>query len=341
MRAPDFANILRILNRQKPSRPTLFEFFLNPRLYGRMLGRKEIGSWGSVEHSRSVVAAYPRFGYDYATVLACELGFPTKPHDSQASRSMNESALICDRASFEAYPWPDPDRFDYSRLETLRGDMVPGMKLIVYGPGGVLENVMAIVGYEPICLMLADDPGLAKDVFDAVGSRLLRYYEIAAKFDAVGALISNDDWGFASQPMLSPPAMREYVFPWHKKIVEVIHAAGKPAILHSCGQLDSLMDTIIDELKFDGKHSYEDKICPVEEAYERWGGRIAILGGLDLDFVCRHTPEQVRARAQGMLERSAGRGSYALGTGNSVPEYVPDENYLAMIEPAVGRVSLG
>ncbi len=37
-----------------------------------------------------------------------------------------------------------------------------------------------------------------------------------------------------------------------------------------------------------------------------------------------------------MLERTAGRGGYALGTGNSVPDYVPDENYFAMIRAGVG-----
>ena len=42
--------------------------------------------------------------------------------------------------------------------------------------------------------------------FGAVGSRLVRYYEICAAYDTVGALISNDDWGFKSQTMLSPRA---------------------------------------------------------------------------------------------------------------------------------------
>ena len=91
------------------------------------------------------------------------------------------------------------------------------------------------------------------------------------------------------------------------------------------------MEDIIEDIKYDGKHSYEDVILTVEEAYEKWGGRIAILGGIDLDFVCRSTPEQIKARAKAMLERTKERGGYALGTGNSVPEYVPWENYFAMI----------
>ena len=36
-----------------------------------------------------------------------------------------------------------------------------------------------------------------------------------------------------------------------------------------------------------------------------------------------------------MLERTEKRGGYAPGTGNSVPDYVPDENYFAMISAAL------
>lgn len=209
--------------------------------------------------------------------------------------------------------------------------MPDGMKLIVCGPGGVLENVISLTGYDNLCFMLYEDPELTRDIFDAVGSRLLRYYEICRSFSTVGALISNDDWGFKTQPMLTPQQLRQYIFPWHKKIVETVHVAGKPAILHSCGNFDTIMEDVISDLKYDGKHSFEDNILPVEEAYERFGGRISILGGIDLDFVCRSSPEEIRKRSIKMLKRAETRGGYALGTGNSVPEYVPAENYFAMI----------
>jgi uroporphyrinogen decarboxylase len=50
--------------------------------------------------------------------------------------------------------------------------------------------------------------------------------------------------------------------------------------------------------------------------------------------VIRSEPDAVYRRAKAMLERSADRGGYALGTGNSVPEYVPQEHYFAMIAAA-------
>jgi uroporphyrinogen decarboxylase len=208
------------------------------------------------------------------------------------------------------------------------------MKLIICSPGGVLENAIRLAGFENLCFMLMDSPELAQNLFDAIGSRLIRHYEIAVQYDAVGAIFGNDDWGFKGQTMLSVEQIRKYVMPWHKKIVQTAHDAGKPAIMHSCGCLEKVMDDIIDFIGYDGKHSYEDTIMPVEEAWGRYSHRIAIMGGLDLNFIVQSTPQQIYRRAKEMLKRTSGCKAYSLGTGNSVPEYVPNDNYFAMIKAA-------
>ena len=180
-------------------------------------------------------------------------------------------------------------------------------------------------------MMTLLDEALTTEIFDAVGSRLLRFYELVAPVETIGACIVNDDWGFKNQTMFSPDMLRRWVFPWHKKMAAAIHQAGKPAILHSCGQLQNVMDDIIDDMDYDAKHSFEDQITPVEDALDRWGSRIAILGGIDVDFLARSTPGAIIMRAKALLERGATEGGYALGSGNSIPDYIPDENYLAMI----------
>lgn len=91
----------------------------------------------------------------------------------------------------------------------------------------------------------------------------------------------------------------------------------------------------IKDMGYDAKHSFEDAIMPVEEAYDRWGGRIAILGGIDVDFVCRASIDEIKQHCRAMLERTKNTGGYALGTGNSIPEYVPNEKYFAMISMAL------
>jgi uroporphyrinogen decarboxylase len=331
MRQPNFNNLLKVLNREIPDRHTLFEFFLNGPLYMKLAGEDAIRKEDSLDWYRVLIHAFKNAGYDYVTMQGSDFKFKVNNKHKIKSVSLNEGGVICDRKSFEEYNWPNPEDCDYSRLDILGRELPEGMKFIVWGAGGVLENVIELVGYDNLCFMLFEEPELVKDLFDEVGSRFVRYYKICAKYDSVGALIANDDWGFNTQTMISPADLRKYVFPWHKKIVEVIHNAGKPAILHSCGNLSSVMDDIIDDMKFDAKHSYEDVIMPVEEAYEKWGSRIAILGGIDVNFMCIASLEEITQRCREMLKRTASRGGYALGTGNSVPEYIPEEKYFAMI----------
>ena len=79
------------------------------------------------------------------------------------------------------------------------------------------------------------------------------------------------------------------------------------------------------------KLSVEDNILSVEQAYDKWGSQIAIVGGIDMDFLCRSTPHEIYKRAEKMLDKTTESGGYALGSGNSIPEYVPFENYKAVV----------
>ena len=120
-------------------------------------------------------------------------------------------------------------------------------------------------------------------------AEIYRYYKTAIDLDCVGDIIYNDDWGFNQQTMISADDMRNLLFPHVDKIVKLAHSCDKPVILHSCGQLNAVYDDII-SMGIDGKHSYEDIIEPVESAYDKLHDRIAVIGGMDLDYVCRKTP---------------------------------------------------
>ncbi len=328
---PDFnRNLGALLRREAPARPVLFEFYHNQRLYGDVV-QTAVAEPDWV----TAVRAFAALGYDHANLFPAN-GFHFSHGEVHRAQSIsaNEGAVITDRASFDAYVWPDVSTCDWNYLDQAAAALAPGQKLMPSGPCGVLENVIVLMGFERMCEMLSDDPDLVQAVFDRVGGCLMAYYQRVVNHPGVGLLMSNDDWGFKTQTMLSPRQMRRFVFPWHERIVACAHAAGKPAVLHSCGNLAPVMDEIIDGLKYDGKHSYEDNIMPFEEAWERWGSRIAILGGLDVDYLCRNPAAAIEARSATMLARCQGRG-WAAGTGNSVPEWVPRASFFAAIAPAL------
>jgi uroporphyrinogen decarboxylase len=329
----DFSQLLRVLHRDKPDRPVLFEYFTNNPLNAMLAGKPGFVPDTQQELFQMSIDAFYNAGFDHVTIpprFYKSLIFETAPHDKKASVSQNQSAIITNRESFGLYNWPDPKNGEYNLLNKYAALLPDGMKFIISGPGGLLENVTDLVGFERLCCMLYEEEDLVKDVFDAVGSRLLRFYEICASFESVGALIVNDDWGFKTQTMFDPGHMRQLVFPWHRKIVEVIHLSGKPAILHSCGNIYGMLDEIIHTIGYDAKHSFEDVILPVEQAWLDWSDKIAILGGIDMDFLARSSPEKIRERAKRLLELTSSKG-YALGSGNSIPEFIPPENFLAMI----------
>lgn len=329
---PDCNLLKKVLKREPTDRPVLFEYFMNQQVYDYFTRGESFDNSDGFGGLRQKIMAFSRAGYDYVTVLGSDYKFPQYETSHASSISQSGPGIITDSLSYEAYIWPDPDKSDYSRLEKLSADLPSGMTFMAESPDGILESAVNLIGYETLCIMLLEERSLVKEIFDQIGSRLLKYYKNCLKYKSVGLLMVNDDWGFYQQTLIRPDDLREFVFPWQKRIVDAAHSNGVPAILHSCGNLAEVWEDIIEYMRFDGKHSYEDKILPVEQAYEMYGNRIAILGGMDLDFICRSEPESIRRRVKKILEKTGQNGGYAVGTGNSVPEYVPLENYLAMID---------
>ena len=93
------------------------------------------------------------------------------------------------------------------------------------------------------------------------------------------------------------------------------HDAGRPYLLHSCGNLHDIMDDLIEDVGIDAKHSFEDTIETVVDAKATYGQRIALLGGIDVDFLCRADEAQIRQRVRTTLEHCQPGGGYCLGTG--------------------------
>ena len=169
-------------------------------------------------------------------------------------------------------------------------------------------------------------------MFERLGNFFVDLYKGFCQFDSVGAVVISDDLGFRSATLVSPDHLRQYVLPWHKKLAAIVHASGRPVILHSCGNLTAVMDDIIDDVGIDAKHSYEDTFLPVIEAKKQYGDRIGILGGVDVDKLCRLDEPELRRYIENILDNCAPGGGYALGSGNSITNYMPLKNYLLMLK---------
>ena len=342
---PDFNRLLKVLRREgPPDRVPFIELIVGGHAVDEALGTKSVPVTGphrreiARENLRRSVEFFHRAGYDYVpcspdvklTMVKHDAPDPSDP-SRQRSWVTESDSLVSNWEQFEKYPWPRYEDIDFGRLEILAEIMPDGMKVLGQ-TGGVFEYSSRILGYETMCYLLLDDRELVQAVVDRVGQHLLGIYQTMVQSDIVGTCWISDDLGYKAQTMISPTDLQKLIFPWHKQLAEVIHNSGRPALLHSCGNLSAVMDDLIDEVGIDAKHSFEDVIQPVTEFNRQYGDRVAVLGGIDLDFLCRHSEAEIRTYVRNVLDECAPGGGYALGTGNSVANFVPTENYLVMLD---------
>lgn len=69
----------------------------------------------------------------------------------------------------------------------------------------------------------------------------------------------------------------------------------------------------------------------------RYGSRSSVLGGVDVDFLCRAAEDEVSAYTRRVLEAWMPGGGYALGTGDSLANHILLRNYPARIEEGLRR----
>lgn len=338
---PDYRYMLDVMRNQRPARLPVYEHKIDPVVMERVLGVP----FAALEHGDD--ADLNAF-FEHTCRFFQQMTYDTVSFEVTVTRILPDHGAIYggrpgpiqSRADFERYPWAGlPQRYwaAAARKFAALGRCLPeGMKALGGIGNGVLELCEDLVGFEYMAYMMADDPALFAAVIERIGDLLValwaRFLEQYGEHFAICRF--GDDLGFKTSTLVSPKVIRQHIIPQYRRIISLIQAAGKPFLWHSCGKIFSVMDDVI-ALGINAKHSNEDAIAPFEEWITRYGDRIGLCGGIDVDILCKYPPDEVFALVveRGRRYREMARG-YALGSGNSIPDYVPVEGYLAMIRAA-------
>ncbi|MBN1588584.1 MAG: hypothetical protein JW888_03625 [Pirellulales bacterium] len=345
---PDFEGFRRCVLRQaEPARVHNIELLLDEEVISAVAHRFDlVGKLNPNEANYRLqrdTAVHRFLGYDMFPVAVPGFAFTihwnkaaeTDEKGGQTQRSRNwieeHRGPISSWDDFEQYPWPSLKNLDTRPLQWCEKNLPEGMAVYCWNDQ-VFERLFGLFGYENLCLKLCDEPELVEAVAQKAGELCVGFTEVLCQFARVGAIFDSDDLGFRSQTLLSPQWLRKLVLPWHKKSARVAHEHGKLYFLHSCGNVESLMEDFIEDVGVDAKHSFEDAIMPVTEVKRKYGNRIGILGGIDVDFLCRRDEQEIRKRVRQTLDVCQPGGGYVLGSGNSIPNYMPLDHYLAMLD---------
>lgn len=319
----------------------VIEHLLGTKLKGMDLNKKE----NKINYLNQLVKFYKGLRYD---CVPFELP-PKFPRDNvlftkdtaQLSRGfrtwLNEHrGVIMKMDDFESYPWPEPESaIDYDMMEILCKLLPEEMGIVGGVGGGIFEHTVWLMGFIPFFKALYHEKKLIESMFYKIGKIITDTLRVLAEYDKLVVMRMGDDLGSKNGTFVSPDILKEHIFPWYKKAVNIAHKHGKPFILHSCGNLTTVMNDLINWVGIDGKHSYEDTIMPVTKAKKLYGDKIAILGGVDLDKLSRYPTNKFAHYVKRVLCECCPGGGYALGSGNSITNYINIDNYLEMLRLGV------
>lgn len=344
---PDIQGLIRNLKREgTPDRVYNMELFLDGEIHAAIMDRFDTAPGLTEDDPHFLltryIANYQFLGYDCIWIHLKNVDFPRKDlHTEDTVKGVQSRGergwvdegvgMVSSWEDFEKYPWPNVANADTSELEWLEKNLPDNM-----GAAGschsVFEEVTWVMGYSNLCYKIFDEPDLVDAMFERIGKIFVDAAKVLTQFACVKLFFGGDDMGFKTGTMIQPDILRKKCLPWHKKITKIIHDAGRINVLHSCGNLRDIMDDIIDDIAYDAKHSFEDTIELVTDAKKEYGHRISLIGGIDLDFLCRSSQEDIRKRVRETLDVCMPGGGYCLGSGNSIANYIPLDNYLVMLD---------
>lgn len=336
---PDYRNVLQVLHNERPQRLPLYEHHIDLpficKARGRAIALQGTRPEDYAAFYREVIGFWRDMTYDAFDYEApiCDI-FPGH------GAILGGIGPIQNRADFEQYPFDELPTIYWNtfrpHLDGIRQALPPGMKAFGGCGYGIFEASQDLVGFESLCLMQYEDPELFAELFRKIGdlyetlwTRMVRDYSDIFVFFRMG-----DDLGYKTATMLAPPIIRTHIIPQYERVIKLVHQAGKRFLLHSCGCIFEVMPDLI-AAGIDAKHSNEDQIAPFDRWIEQYNDRIGLFGGIDVNTLCRAKYDDIYAEVleKGTRFRAKARG-YGLGSGNSIPEYVPVEGFLAMVEAA-------
>ena len=182
-----------------------------------------------------------------------------------------------------------------------------------------IEFAKVDVGYGEAFYLMADYPDEVDAVLQAYQENFLQAYRLAAQSPC--EVISNGD--NMDQLTCPPRAFQQYAVPFYHQVRDILHAGGKLAQGHWCGQLDQLLHLIpgsgldIIEAMTPAPMTKVD----MRAAMELLEGHVTVQGGIPAVYMCDEGCSRIELARyiDTLLEQVGHSRGFILGMGDNIP----------------------
>ena len=240
----------------------------------------------------------------------------------------------------DAYPWPDPDWWDYSviRLQCERYDRYA----IIAGDDGNVDFINRSSfhrGYENVMLDIATQNPVLFAIWQHLSDFFYEYDRriLMAGGGRIDIMHFGDDYGTQKDTVISPGMFRQLFQPRWRRHFEQARSFGCKIMFHSCGStrrlMPDLIETGVDMLTTVLPYAGGMDLAEIKHLY---GDRLAFDGTISIQQdLLYHTADEVRQIVRDRIDVMAPGGGFVLAPTHATQPDTPPENIVAMFEEAL------
>lgn len=232
----------------------------------------------------------------------------------------------------------DEGRLNPEAIEQARREQAAGALAVAHLPGAY-DTPRQLMGEEAACLAYYDQPALMHDILATVADTALRVFERLTERLVPDQLSVHEDLAGKSGPLLGPDQIETFVAPCFRSVWDLLASRGTRLFqMDTDGNVNSVIGPFLD--------CGLNVIYPMEPAAgmdivavrRTWGGRLAMLGGID-KHVLRQDRDAIRRELEYKMEPLMQRSGMVFGLDHRIPNGTPLANYRYYVD--LGRQILG
>ncbi len=154
----------------------------------------------------------------------------------------------------------------------------------------------------------------------------MRYADAAIAAGATALFVGDP---FATGELIGPDFYERFALPYCRQLVDHIHAAGRPVVLHICGETACLLPLI----PRTGAQAFSVDEIELAAAQRALAGETVLMGNVSTSLLRDGTPQAVHEAARDCLRATRGH-PFLLSAACDVPMETPEENVFALVRAA-------
>jgi len=236
-------------------------------------------------------------------------------------------------ATLKNYTFPDPEKI--MELDNIPMFIDKYKDKFIMGAIGFLlyERAWILRGIEPILTDFLANPSFVEELFEKITEFNLTITKRLCQFP-IDAFHFGDDWGQQHGLLIDPNLWRKFFKKHLNKLYNVVHDAGLPVSIHSCGDITEIIPDLI-EIGVNIISPLQAEALDFKFLKKKYGNNLAFWGGVSTQRTLPHgTPDDVRAEIKERINVLAKNGGYILAPSHELQGDIPLENMLAFIDEA-------